>query len=181
MTLAADRWMGRLIRFGGVGVVLAVFGMLAFLIFQVFPLFTGAKVTTVTSLTAPASAVAFGEDEYGEFPYVVLADGKIVSSARPTARRSTSGLPRWVDCGSARIRSYPRAGLVFLGLSDGTVQELRVAYRFDLRRRGQARDRARRHGAPAGGDRPGRRALSGSLERQRPSGTADARPPGSRR
>ena len=39
LTLAADRWMGRLIRFGGVGVVLAVFGMLAFLIFQVFPIF----------------------------------------------------------------------------------------------------------------------------------------------
>ncbi|MEY3853613.1 MAG: hypothetical protein RI910_2593, partial [Verrucomicrobiota bacterium] len=78
MTLAVDRWMGRLIRFGGVGVVLAVFGMLAFLIFQVFPLFTGAKVAAVGSLAVPANAVAFGEDEYGEFPFVVLADGKVV-------------------------------------------------------------------------------------------------------
>jgi len=60
MTLAADRWMGRLIRFGGVGVVLAVFGMLAFLIFQVFPLFTGAKVAPVGSLAVPSASVAFG-------------------------------------------------------------------------------------------------------------------------
>lgn len=62
MTLAADRWMGRLIRFGGVGVVLAVFGMLAFLIFQVFPLFVGAKVAPVSALTVPAAAAGFGED-----------------------------------------------------------------------------------------------------------------------
>ncbi len=129
MTLAADRWMGRLIRFGGVGVVLAVFGMLAFLIFQVFPLFTGAKVTAVGSLAVPAEAVAFGEDEYGEFPYVVLADGKVLF------RRATDGaqVHEWVpalgDRRVSAVRSYPRAGLIFLGLSDGSVQELRVAYR----------------------------------------------------
>ena len=78
MTLAADRWMGRLIRFGGVGVVLAVFGMLAFLIFQVFPLFIGATVAPISALTVPATAMGFGEDEYGELPFVVLADGSVV-------------------------------------------------------------------------------------------------------
>ena len=67
--------MGRLIRFGGVGVVLAVFGMLAFLIFQVFPLFIGATVAPISALTVPATAMGFGEDEYGELPFVVLADG----------------------------------------------------------------------------------------------------------
>lgn len=77
MTLAVDRWMGRLIRFGGIGVVLAVFGMLAFLIFQIFPLFAGAKVQSVEPLLFPAGAVAFGEDEYGEVPFVCLADGTL--------------------------------------------------------------------------------------------------------
>ena len=129
MTLAADRWMGRLIRFGGVGVVLAVFGMLAFLIFQVFPLFTGAKVTPVGSLAVPANAVAFGEDEYGDFPYVVLADGKVVFQRASDGKKAHEWAPALGELKVSAVRSYPRAGLIFLGLSDGSVQELRVAYR----------------------------------------------------
>ncbi len=129
MTLAADRWMGRLIRFGGVGVVLAVFGMLAFLIFQVFPLFTGAKVTAVGSLSVPANAVAFGEDEYGDFPYVVLADGKVVFQRSADGAKAHEWAPSLGDLRVTAVRSYPRTGLIFLGLSDGSVQELHVAYR----------------------------------------------------
>ena len=129
MTLAADRWMGRLIRFGGVGVVLAVFGMLAFLIFQVFPLFTGAKVTAVGSLSVPANAVAFGEDEYGDFPYVVLADGKVVFQRALDGAKAHEWAPSLGELRVTAVRSYPRAGLIFLGLSDGSVQELQVAYR----------------------------------------------------
>ena len=129
MTLAADRWMGRLIRFGGVGVVLAVFGMLAFLIFQVFPLFTGAKVTAVGSLAVPANAVAFGEDEYGDFPYVVLADGKVLFQRAADGAKAHEWAPSLGDLRVTTVRSYPRAGLIFLGLSDGSVQELQVAYR----------------------------------------------------
>ena len=129
MTLAADRWMGRLIRFGGVGVVLAVFGMLAFLIFQVFPLFTGAKVTAVGSLSVPANAVAFGEDEYGDSPYVVLADGKVVFQRALDGAKAHEWAPSLGDLRVTAVRSYPRAGLIFLGLSDGSVQELQVAYR----------------------------------------------------
>ncbi len=128
-TLAVDRWMGRLIRFGGVGVVLAVFGMLAFLVFQVFPLFVGAKVSPAAALTVPADAVAFGEDEYGALPFVVRRDGGIVC-----LRAADGGkVLEWTPAVGARrvtaVRSYPRTGLVFLGLSDGSVQEVRVAYR----------------------------------------------------
>jgi len=129
MTLAADRWMGRLIRFGGVGVVLAVFGMLAFLIFQVFPLFTGAKVTAVGSLSVPVNAVAFGEDEYGDFPYVVLADGKVLFQRAADGAKAHEWAPSLGELRVTTVRSYPRAGLIFLGLSDGSVQELQVAYR----------------------------------------------------
>ena len=129
MTLAADRWMGRLIRIGGVGVVLAVFGMLAFLIFQVFPLVTGAKVAPVGALSVPAAAVAFGEDEYGEFPYVVQADGKVVFQRAKDGSKLLEWSPTLGDRRVTAVRSYPRTGLVFFGLSDGSVQELRVAYR----------------------------------------------------
>ena len=130
ITLAADRWMGRLIRFGGVGVVLAVFGMLAFLIFQVFPLFIGATVAPISALTVPATAMGFGEDEYGELPFVVLADGSVVFQRSKDGTKALDWAP---SLGAGRrvtaVRTYPRSGLVFLGLSDGTVMEVRVSYR----------------------------------------------------
>jgi phosphate transport system permease protein len=129
MTLAADRWMGRLIRFGGVGVVLAVFGMLAFLIFQVFPLFTGAKVAPVGTLNVPVAAVAFGEDEYGDFPFVVQADGKVIFQRAKDGSKLLEWSPSLGALRVTAVRSYPRTGLVFFGLSDGSVQELRIAYR----------------------------------------------------
>ncbi len=129
MTLAADRWMGRLIRFGGVGVVLAVFGMLAFLIFQVFPLFTGAKVAAGDALSVPANAIAFGEDEYGDLPYVVLADGRVIFQRSKDGSKVLEWSPALANRHVSTVRSYPRSGLVFLGLSDGSVQELRIIYR----------------------------------------------------
>ena len=129
MTLAADRWMGRLIRFGGVSVVLAVFGMLAFLIFQVFPLFIGATVSPVSALTVPATAMGFGEDEYGELPFVVLADGSLVFQHSKDGTKALDWAPSLGSRRVSSVKSYPRTGLVFLGLSDGTVMEVRVSYR----------------------------------------------------
>ncbi|NBV48539.1 MAG: hypothetical protein EBR95_05745, partial [Verrucomicrobia bacterium] len=121
--------MGRLIRFGGVGVVLAVFGMLAFLVFQVFPLFVGAKVSPASSLAVPADAVAFGEDEYGELPYVVRRDGSILCLRAADGRKVLEWKPTLGDRRVTAVRSYPRNGLIFLGLSDGSVQEVRVVHR----------------------------------------------------
>ena len=129
LTLAADRWMGRLIRFGGVGVVLAVFGMLAFLIFQVFPLFVGAKVSPASALVVPAEAVAFGEDEYGELPFVVRRDGSILCLRAADGAKVMEWSPSLGERRVSSVRTYPRTGLVFLGLSDGSVQEVRIAYR----------------------------------------------------
>ena len=129
MTLAADRWMGRLIRFGGIGVVLAVFGMLAFLIVQVFPLFIGATVAPISALTVPANAMGFGEDEYGELPFVVLADGSLVFQRSKDGTKVLDWAPSLGNRRVSSVKSYPRTGLVFLGLSDGTVMEVRVSYR----------------------------------------------------
>ena len=121
--------MGRLIRFGGVGVVLAVFGMLAFLIFQVFPLFVGARVAPAAALSVPADAVAFGEDEYGELPYIVRRDGSILCLRATDGQKVLEWKPSLGDRRVTSVRSYPRTGLVFLGLSDGSVQEVRVVHR----------------------------------------------------
>ena len=132
MTLAADRWMGRLIRFGGVGVVLAVFGMLGFLIFQIFPLFSGAKVKEAASVQFPANAVAFGEDEYGEMPFACLADGSIIFQRAQDGAQVLAWTPKLSGRQVTAIRSYPRIGMVLLGLSDGSVEELKVSYRSNF-------------------------------------------------
>jgi len=132
LTLLTDLWMGRIIRVGGVGVVLAVVGMLLFLVLQVFPLFVGAKVTSASPLSFPATAVAFGEDEAGEIPFVVQADGRI----RFHRAQGTSAAAEWApEPGSTAVtsvRTYPREGLVVLGLADGSVREVKVSYRTDF-------------------------------------------------
>lgn len=129
LTLLTDLWMGRVIRVGGVGVILAVVGMLLFLVFQVFPLFVGAKVSELTSISVPPAAVAFGEDEYGELPFVVEPSGRIRFHRRDDgslvrAWEPEAGLPA-----VSAVRSYPREGLVVQGLVDGSVREVRVSYK----------------------------------------------------
>jgi phosphate transport system permease protein len=110
-------------------VVLAVFGMLAFLIVQVFPLFIGATVAPISALTVPATAMGFGEDEYGEVPFVVLADGSLVFQRSKDGTKALDWAPSLGNRRVSSVKTYPRTGLVFLGLSDGTVMEVRVSYR----------------------------------------------------
>ena len=128
-TLWTDLWMGRLIRVGGVGVVLAVVGMLVFLVAQVFPLFTGAKVSPLAAIKLTAPAVALGEDEYGELPYTVDAQGLI----RFQRSRDSSLVQTWrpaADLPAVQsVRSYPREGLVVLGLADGSIQVVKVTFK----------------------------------------------------
>ena len=137
LTLLTDLWMGRIIRVGGVGVVLAVVGMLLFLVFQVFPLFVGAKVSPLAPVSLSASAQAFGEDEYGEMPFVVEANGRI----RFHRSKDGSLVREWAPEADlpvvTSVRSYPRDGLVVLGLADGSVREVKVTYRADFSAQGQ--------------------------------------------
>ncbi len=137
LTLLTDLWMGRVIRVGGVGVILAVVGMLFFLLCQVFPLFMGAKVTSLEPVALQASAVAFGEDEYGELPFVVEASGRIRfhhvrDGSLVLAWTPEAGLPA-----VSSVRSYPREGLVLLGLADGSVREVKVSYKTDFSQPGK--------------------------------------------
>jgi len=137
LTLLTDLWMGRIIRVGGVGVVLAVVGMLLFLVLQVFPLFIGAKVSPLTPVPLTASAVAFGEDEYGEMPFAVEANGRIRFLRAKDASLVTAWAPEPELPPVASVRSYPRDGLVVLGLADGSVREVKVSYKSDFSVQGQ--------------------------------------------
>ena len=142
-TLLADTWMGRLIRFGGVSVVVAVLGMLVFLVCQVLPLFSGAKLESLTPVAFEKTAVGFGEDEYGELPFTCDADGKLEFRHAYSAAGASAGavVKTWSPTLApgqkvTTIRTYPRDGLVILGLSDGNILEVKVAYKISFDEKG---------------------------------------------
>ena len=152
-TLLIDFWMGRIIRLGGISVVLAVFGMLVFLVSQIFPLFSKAKVETLAPVNfTQTGSVALGEDEYGEIPFICDAKGNI------TFKKASDGSPikTWVadfkttppappEAGQisapvsipvTAVKTYPRDGLVLLGLADGSVRELKISYKITFDKNG---------------------------------------------
>ena len=135
-TLRVDTWMGRLISFGGISVVLAVLGMLVFLVWQVVPLFTGAKVTSQPELRLPAAVVAFGEDEYGALPFIGLADGTIKFLQSSDGAVTETWTPELAGRHVSAVRAYSRQGLVLLGLDDGSVQFAKITYRVEFTSQG---------------------------------------------
>jgi phosphate transport system permease protein len=154
--LLTDLWMGRVIRIGGIGVVLAVVGMLLFLVLQVFPLFVGAKVSPLTPVPLTASAVAFGEDEYGEMPFAVEANGRIRFHRAKDGSLVQAWAPEPELPAVASVRSYPRDGLVVLGLADGSVREVKVVYKTAFSAQGQrSLDPQVVAGAPVSVGKPG--------------------------
>jgi phosphate transport system permease protein len=136
-TLRVDTWMGRLISLGGISVVLAVLGMLVFLVLQVVPLFTGARVQDQPALNLPADALAFGEDEYGAMPFVCLADGSIQFLQAQNGAVVQTWKPELQGHRVTSVRAYSRQGLVLLGLDDGAVQVVKVTYRVAFSSQGE--------------------------------------------
>lgn len=150
-TLLIDLWMGRIIRFGGISVVIAVIGMLLFLVSQVLPLFSGAKVESLAPVKFEVSSTALGEDEYGELPFTCnaqgvinfrkVSDSSIVKTWTPDFKtpeqtidgKIVAGVPLTV----ISVKSYSREGLVLLGLNDGTLAEIKISYKINFNAQGQ--------------------------------------------
>ena len=79
--------MTSFIKVGGIGIIIAVFAICIFILWQVLPLFRSAQVeplanhraVDVSALLTPGSAVvALGTDEWGENPFVLANDGKLI-------------------------------------------------------------------------------------------------------
>ena len=80
MTLFIDRAMTWFIRAGGLGVILAVFGIFVFIAWQVVPLFRSASITSIGTTTLPNGMAANDvrgllSDEWGGLPLIVNRDG----------------------------------------------------------------------------------------------------------
>jgi ABC-type uncharacterized transport system permease subunit len=151
-TLLIDLWMGRIIRLGGVSVVIAVFGMLAFLVFQIFPLFSKAKVESLAPVNFTQTCqTALGEDEYGELPFSCdskgnitfrkVSDGSVVKTwaadFKSTALSADGQPAPVVSISVTSVKTYPREGLVLLGLADGSLRELKVNYKIAFDKNGK--------------------------------------------
>jgi len=152
-TLLIDSWMGRIIRLGGISVVLAVLGMLVFLVSQIFPLFSKAKVETLAPVNfTQTSSVALGEDEYGEIPFICdakgnitfkkVSDGSIIKTwvadfkTTPATQPADGQNVAPVSIPVTAVKTYPRDGLVLLGLADGSVRELKISYKITFDKNG---------------------------------------------
>ncbi|MGE9295744.1 MAG: ABC transporter permease subunit [Puniceicoccales bacterium] len=76
-TLRLDAFMTQFIKVGGIGIILAVFGIFLFITWQVLPLFQSAKVHEEAVIeTGVTDYVIVGVDEWGELPFVADLQGK---------------------------------------------------------------------------------------------------------
>jgi phosphate transport system permease protein len=126
MTLFVDRAMTWIIRSGGVGIIVAVFGIFLFIGAQVVPLFQSAHVSPGRTATLPDGIdknhiVGLISDEWGELPTVVSADGKaaFLPQDGSAAQIVDLALGAGVTISSAHVDH--RSQRFILGTSDGRL------------------------------------------------------------
>ena len=130
-TLRFDRIMTWVIKGGGVGIILAVFGIFVFIISQVFPLFGSAKVQETGAMAfSPGKApMVFGIDEWGELPFYYDGGSEVVfvdSAGKKPPLKLPIALPGGAVVSFASDMAVDR--LVVLGTENGQVGTFRVDY-----------------------------------------------------
>jgi phosphate transport system permease protein len=129
-TLLADRAMNQMIRVGGLGITLAVFGIFFFIFIEILPLFRGAKVEKHQTRPNVAENVRLiGVDEWAEVPFIY--DGG--DSLRFIALNGERGefelsleIPEGFSASAVRYRS--RQGHLIMGGEDGRVAVFPLKY-----------------------------------------------------
>ncbi len=130
-TLWFDRFMGWAIRFGGISVIVAVFGIFYFIGKEVVPLFGKADIVTAGKVgegTVPLFPAVLGVDEWGEMPFFYDGGNKVVFIGVENAERKELEVP-----GLAAVKvtamSYDAVHRrVSLGLEDGRVGSFLIQY-----------------------------------------------------
>jgi phosphate transport system permease protein len=121
-----DRFADWAISIGGLAVILAVFGIMAFLVDVVVPLFRGASVEAEHRYEVPAAAtsgrpLALVADEYDTVALELSANGAVRAFHLPSGRALAESA---VDLGPSPVTAFGRApsGEFGLGFADGTVR-----------------------------------------------------------
>jgi len=139
-TLLLDRFMTRAIQIGGLGIIVAVFGIFIFILMEIFPLFSGAKVHEDKSfplnITGPG---VLGVDEWGQLPF--FYDGKSIRFADLSTEGKIDSqpvvLPENAVASSWELDA--RSNRVVIGTTDGRIGTLKVDYVSTLANQGEAK------------------------------------------
>ncbi len=128
-----NRVMTSVITFGGIGVILAVMGILVYLVVVVWPLFAGASLTAGPryALLTPAETsriVYAGLDEYQVLGVCILSNGETLTfdaaSGKILERRAL-----FPDGPAPVVSSVPaEGGHIAFGFRDGTVRLAGIAF-----------------------------------------------------
>jgi phosphate transport system permease protein len=130
--LVADRAADWIISVGGILVIVAVFGIMAFLAEVVVPLFTGGTVESRHEITLPASpgkSLLIRMDEYRSLVVELKDTGEVVVVHAGTGTRISA--PAF-DLGGKKVTAFGavlEGGNIVFGLDDGSVRfgRLRMA------------------------------------------------------
>jgi phosphate transport system permease protein len=121
--------MTQFIKIGGGGIILAVFGIFIFIFMQVLPLFQGADVTQLRSVSLPVGDYRLlGVDEWGRLPFVITAHGDIFF-VDLDGRRGL--MPGGLQLG-AEVTAFsyqPKKQMIILGTRDGRFAMAQINYK----------------------------------------------------
>jgi phosphate transport system permease protein len=143
-TLLIDQAMTWFIKAGGIGIIIAVFGIFVFIAWQVVPLFRPASVTPLASTALPAGMQA-GEvrallsDEWGELPIVVDRSGSAAFIPGNGAPPQPVALDLGKDAAISASSVDHRHQRLVLGTADGRLAVRTVTYQAKFASDGSGR------------------------------------------
>ncbi len=130
--LIIDRLADRIITIGGIAVIVAVLGILVFLVEETLPLFRGGHVTADHAYhlaNTPDSVLALGMDEHKTIAYIISPDGTLAlfhaRSGKPLHAPTLDFKRQKI---SAFAQTINQRHLAF-GLQDGTVRLARTQFK----------------------------------------------------
>ncbi|MDW8479442.1 MAG: hypothetical protein RML12_05925 [Xanthomonadales bacterium] len=133
--LVLDRLADRVIRVGGTLVIVAIFGILVFLVAEVLPLFRDGAVEDHVAYRLPAEPPRrlLAVDEYHGFAVTVDGSGRFAAfHVRHRASRCRWRRPRWRASSSVASRPPPMAAASPSARSDGRVAVGEVQFRTTI-------------------------------------------------
>lgn len=130
-TLLMDRFMNQFIKFGGLSVIVAVFGIFLFILLQILPLFGNAQVNELNSVPLEKrNYIQIGIDEWSELPFVMQSDGDLlfidVVGERGVLPRT---LPFTAEHGVGAVHYNQLAQRLAVGTNDGQFSLVNISYK----------------------------------------------------
>ncbi|WP_166442765.1 ABC transporter permease subunit [Phragmitibacter flavus] len=133
-TLLLDRFMTRAIQIGGLGIIVAVFGIFFFILMEILPLFGGAEAHEEKSFPLGITGKGvIGVDEWARKPF--FFDGNSLRFAdleAKDARLEEMPVPLPEGVISNAIKLEARHNRVVIGTTDGRIGSFRVGYKSQL-------------------------------------------------